>query len=94
VAGGERAAEQGLRLAGALWRFWEVHGHLGEGRSWLAEMLRLAGPDADPAARAKALLGAGGCAYYLRDHPSATKLWEESLRLHRAVGGGQGGAGC
>jgi predicted ATPase len=86
------AAEQGLRLAGALWRFWEVHGHLGEGRTSLAEMLRLAGPDADPAARAKALLGAGGCAYYMRDHPAATRLWEESLRLHRAVGGRQGEA--
>ena len=58
-------AAQGLRLAGALWRFWEVRGHLAVGRSWLSEMLRLAGSDAEAAARAKALLGAAVCAYYL-----------------------------
>jgi predicted ATPase/DNA-binding XRE family transcriptional regulator len=83
-------AGQGLRLAGALWRFWEVRAHLAEGRAWLSEMLRRAGPDAEPAARAKALMGAGGCAYYLRDHPAADALWEESLSLYRRLGGRQG----
>jgi tetratricopeptide (TPR) repeat protein len=83
---------EGLRLAGALWRFWEVRGHLSEGQAWLGEMLRLAGPEADPAARAQALMGAGGCAYYLRDHPAAAAHWEESLRLFRALGNRQGAA--
>jgi tetratricopeptide (TPR) repeat protein len=82
-------AAQGLRLAGALWRFWEVRGHLAEGRMWLSEMLRRAGPDADAAARAKALLGAGGCAYYLRDH-GADAYWEESTRLYRTLDDRQG----
>ena len=62
-------ALQGLRLAGALWRFWEVRGHLAEARTWLSEMLRRAGPNADAAARAKALMGAGGSAYYLPRPP-------------------------
>jgi predicted ATPase/DNA-binding XRE family transcriptional regulator len=77
---------QGLRLAGALWRFWEVRGHLAEGRSWLSEMLRRAGPDADAAARAKALLGTAVCAYYLRDHTAAAAQLSASLELFRAVG--------
>ena len=85
-------AMQGLRLAGALWRFWEVRGHLAEGRSWLSEMLRRAGPDAEAAARAKALLGAAVCAYYLRDYAAAAAQLSESLELFRAVGDRQGTA--
>ena len=85
-------AAQGLRLAGALWRFWEVRGHLAEGRSWLSEMLRLAGPDAEAAARAKALLGTAVCAYYLRDFAAAAAQLSASLELFRAVGDRQGTA--
>ena len=64
--------QPGLRLAGALWRFWEVRGHLAEGQAWLNEMLRRAGAAAEPAVRAKALLGAGVCAYYQRNNGAAS----------------------
>jgi predicted ATPase/transcriptional regulator with XRE-family HTH domain len=82
----EGKSAEGLRLAGALWRFWDVRGHWAEAQTWLGEMLRLADPGADRAARAKALMGAGGCAYYQRDYPAAMAQWEESLQLCRELG--------
>ena len=52
-----RQAEPALRLSGALWRFWWIHGHSREGRHWLAAALDV--PGAAPSAiRARALHGA------------------------------------
>ena len=52
-------ARRGLRLGGALWRFWQVRGYWAEGREHLAGLLALPGAEAPTAARAKALHGAG-----------------------------------
>jgi predicted ATPase/DNA-binding XRE family transcriptional regulator len=80
----------GLRLAGALQRFWEVGGHLSEGRLWLGELLSGAGAQsADTnaaAARAAALTGAGNLARGQGRYAEARALIEESLALQRAVG--------
>jgi predicted ATPase len=50
----------GLRLTGALWRFWSTRGYLSEGRLWLQAMLNIVATDAPvpPGVRAKALTGA------------------------------------
>ena len=80
----EGSAEEGLRLAGALWMFWHVHGHFTEGRGWLQSMLA-GSPGASPTARAKALAGAGFLAYRQGDYDGATALFDESLPLFRAL---------
>jgi predicted ATPase/transcriptional regulator with XRE-family HTH domain len=49
------AAREGLRLAGALYRYWNNRGYLGEGIQWLTGLLALPGAAARMAARAKAL---------------------------------------
>lgn len=84
----DRPTEHGLRLAGALWRYWEVRGHLAEGQARLEPLLKALPPDTPPAVLARAHLGAGVCAFYRGDFASATTHYEESVRLYRAVGDG------
>ncbi len=82
----ERAPEAGLQFAAAVWRFWEMRGHLSEGRQWLEGLLRAAGERASAAVRAKALNGAGAMAQVQGDHPRAVALFEEALALWRQLG--------
>lgn len=85
--------ETGLRLAYALWRFWQAHGYLNEGRAWLEELLAL-DYDADdrspPSVRARALIGAAMLAFRQDDYRRVAALSEESLVLYRAMGDRKG----
>jgi predicted ATPase/class 3 adenylate cyclase len=83
------SAESGLRIASALWRFWEVRGHLSEGRRWLDQALSLAG-DAPQALRARALNAAGNLARDQGDYQRAGELYQESLTLRQRAGDRQG----
>jgi non-specific serine/threonine protein kinase len=73
-----------LRLAGAIFLFWYVHGHLQEGLVWLERALKYGGESAT-AVRARALLGAGMLAHYAADDARAVPWLEESLALYRAI---------
>ncbi len=85
-------AQAGLRLAGALWRFWFIRGLFDEGRERLQQALS---QSAEPtAARAKALHGAGNLATYQGDYAAARALNEENLTLRRALGDEEGVAGA
>jgi non-specific serine/threonine protein kinase len=78
---------QGLRLAGALWRFWNRRGYLAEGRGWLDLAATLDYTTAVPAEiRAKALNGAGNLAYEQGDYRRAAVLHGEALALRRVLG--------
>ena len=72
--------------AGALWRFWHQRGHLAEGRRWLDEVLALPSGQQPTAARAKALTGAGGIAWWQTDHAAARAFYDEALAVERQVG--------
>ena len=85
--------EQALRLGGALWWFWWVHGHLSEGRGWLESMLT-AGKEVSDAVRAKALYGNGVLAYASDDRTKAEALFAESLALYQKLGERRGIAIC
>jgi predicted ATPase/DNA-binding SARP family transcriptional activator len=73
-ADGERA----LRLAAALYRFWEVRGYASEGREWLQKAL--AHRDAATYhTQAKALHAAGTLAWRQSDFDQARQVLEESI---------------
>ena len=78
-------AERLARLAGALWRFWLVHGHLGDGRRWIEAALDASGP-APTLERAKLLLGASALALTQGDSDRALALAEERLEICRSLG--------
>ncbi|HEU5424594.1 MAG TPA: tetratricopeptide repeat protein, partial [Nitrolancea sp.] len=79
----------GLRLASALWWFWEVRGYLAEGRAWLERGLS-AGADVPAELRAAACYGLGALAIRQRDYAAADAFYGESLALSRALGDGTG----
>jgi predicted ATPase/class 3 adenylate cyclase/Tfp pilus assembly protein PilF len=79
---GDRAI--GLRMAGALWRFWSTHGHLHEGRAWLRAALER-DSSTSPAVRASALTAAGGLCLDQGDLKQARVFLEEALGLQRGL---------
>lgn len=87
MAQGEAAAA--LHLAGALWRFWQMRGHLREGRRWLAAALALPA-EGILAARARALNAAGVLAFQQGEYAASRALIHEDLALRRALGDERG----
>jgi predicted ATPase len=76
--------EAGLRLAGALHRFWILRGYLREGRDWLESLLTRA-QGASDVVRAKAACGASVLAFHQGDMSRAETWGMESLHLSRAL---------
>jgi tetratricopeptide (TPR) repeat protein len=83
-------AEAGLRLAGALWRFWIDRHHLREGRVLLAKALSAAGAEGGTALRAAALHGAGSLAQLQGDYEAARQWFQEEIDIRRTLGDSRG----
>lgn len=79
----------GLRLAAALYRYWQARGPVAEARAWLTEALGRADDLVPPHVRAAALNAAGVLAALQSDHQQAEELFADSLRvwhsLHQAI---------
>lgn len=80
-----RDAEMGLRLAGALWFFWDASDHRMEGLRWLDELLASGAP-ALATTRAEALFASGFLAWRLGAHQRAGSLLPASLSAFEDLG--------
>ncbi|HVF99773.1 MAG TPA: tetratricopeptide repeat protein, partial [Chloroflexia bacterium] len=86
LANGEAAL--GVRLAGAIWRFWWMRGYITEGRRWLDMALtKVPGRTAD---RARAAYGASILAKVQGDSATSIRLEAESLGIYRELGDRRG----
>jgi predicted ATPase/class 3 adenylate cyclase len=73
------------RFAGCLWRFWQIRGHLVEGRRHIERALALGEGD-DKHARAHALTGLAGLMYWQGEWEGTLEPYQEALSLFREVG--------
>jgi non-specific serine/threonine protein kinase len=86
----ETESRGGLRLCGALTRFWMVRGHPAEGREWCTRFLDKEGGKERTKERAKVLHAAGTLAYIQGDYSAAWSLLEQSLATRRQLGDRKG----
>lgn len=86
----DAGAHEAVRLAAALKEFWYAHGHLREGRAWLAQALAV--DTVVDAARGYALLSAGQLAHNQGDHDEAHTHLAEALAIFSALQDGRGRA--
>ena len=77
-------AEAGLRIGAALWRFWQMRGHLREGRESLEQLLAVG--SGSSAQRASAQWAIAAIANIQGDHEAVRRRLEESLPVHRRLG--------
>lgn len=81
----EHEPETAARIAGSVWRFWVLHGHLTEGRGWLEKVLGRG--EAVPAqARLKALGGGFHVSRHQGDYAAGREFCEAGLAESTALG--------
>ena len=76
--------EVARRLSGALWRFWQMRGHLREGREKVEAALTV--PGGTPSSELAAREAAGGLAYWQADMDAAEVHYQIALDLARQIG--------
>jgi predicted ATPase/class 3 adenylate cyclase len=84
--------DEALVAAGSIWRFWQQRGRFAEARSIFDRLLAARG--AAPTARAKALSGAGGIAYWQADYEPMAHWYTEARELYESAGDKAGLAGA
>jgi DNA-binding CsgD family transcriptional regulator len=82
----EAAVELGLRIGGALQYFWEIRGHVREGREKLRQLLEHSQARSSSHARARALEAAAWLGFWLGDVAQVETLLGESRAIWNELG--------
>jgi predicted ATPase/DNA-binding SARP family transcriptional activator len=83
-------ARGGLKMATALWRFWQVRGYLTQGRTQLERLLSLTDPSDRCVERAAGKCWLASLAFFQGDHDHARLVFHESLATYRYLGDARG----
>ena len=87
----EHAPAMATRFGAALWRFWWIRGHLGEGRSWLEKALKHPPTsEVEAGLHARAMIGAGVLVRTQGAYEVAAELLEAGGARARALGDRRG----
>lgn len=79
-------AALGLALAAELWRYWQLHDHMDEGRAHLEALLALSAPPDADRSRAWALEALASVVYWQGDYGRATALYRQAEAAAEAAG--------
>jgi predicted ATPase/class 3 adenylate cyclase len=82
----DRRVEDACRLIYALWRFWQVRGHLGEGARWCERILALPMTAVPPEVLMRALEASAGIAYWRGEMPLAIDGYTRAAAIARENG--------
>jgi predicted ATPase/class 3 adenylate cyclase len=82
----ENDVDLALRFVHAMWRYWQMRGHMAEGLEAAEQVLALPGADAPTIARMYALEAAGGLHYWRAEHQIAHRFYEEQRALAEQLG--------
>jgi predicted ATPase/class 3 adenylate cyclase len=79
-------ARSAMDLSAGVWRFWQMRGHLHEGRRRMDDVLAMPNGGEFPKERLAALEAAGGLAYWQGDMDVAQRFYDECIELTRKLG--------
>ncbi len=85
-AAADEDAATAIGIAFALWRFWQMRGHLNEARRRLDALAATPWSHRDPALRARLMEALGGTCWWQADMTSMRAPYAEAVALWRAAG--------
>jgi predicted ATPase len=84
----------GLRLGGAIWRFWQQRAHMEEGQRRLEALFAAADAGTDRYALGRGSTALGGACYWQGDYEQARRRYEDAVGYYRECGDAKALAGA